>query len=157
MKAIISYSVLVVLLYLSSCSTTKNTIETVQQITQKVESKDFTIKVNYALPMRMKQIALTSDYDLKIKNDSAFAFLPYYGVAHVAPMNPSEGGIKFNEKLTDYNIRQNKKKDGWDISFKVKTRENNYQIYLNIFNTGNSTITINSYERDAITFYGNID
>lgn len=157
MKARIFYSVLVVLLYLSSCSTTKNTIETVQQITQKVEGKDFTIKVNYALPMRMKQIALTSDYDLKIKNDSAFAFLPYYGVAHVAPMNPSESGIKFNEKLTDYNIRQNKKKDGWEISFKVKTRENNYQIYLNIFNTGSSTITINSYERDAITFYGNID
>ncbi len=157
MKARIFYSVLVVLLYLSSCSTTKNTIETVQQITQKVESKDFTIKVNYALPMRMKQIALTSGYDLKIKNDSAFAFLPYYGVAHVAPMNPSEGGIKFNEKLTDYNIRQNKKKDGWEINFKVINNEHHYQIYLNIFNTGSSTITINSYERDAITFYGNID
>lgn len=157
MKARIFYSVLVVLLYLSSCSTTKNTIETVQQITQKVESKDFTIKVNYALPMRMKQIALTSDYDLKIKNDSAFAYLPYYGVAHVAPMNPSEGGIKFNEKLTDYNIRQNKKKDGWEINFKVINNEYHYQIYLNIFNTGSSTITINSYERDAITFYGNID
>jgi len=104
----------------------------------------------------MKQISLTSDYDIRVKNDSAFAFLPYYGVAHVAPMNSSEGGIKFAELMTNYVIQPNKKKDGWVISFKVNAKEYHYQIYMNIFNNGNSTVTVNSYERDAITFYGDV-
>ena len=147
---------LVVLLYLNACSSTKTTTETVQQNTNKIENKDFTIKVNYAIPMRMKQISLTSDYEIRVKNDSSFAFLPYFGVAHIAPMNPAEGGIKFEEKMSEFKILPNKKNDGWDISFKVNTTENNYQIYLSLYNNGNSIITINSYKRDAITFYGEI-
>ncbi|MDO9152652.1 MAG: DUF4251 domain-containing protein [Paludibacter sp.] len=156
MKSQFLLPILVVLLHLSSCSSSKTTPETTRKVTQQIENKDFSIKVNYAVPMRMKQVYLTSDYDVRIKNDSAFAFLPYYGVAHVAPMNTSEGGIRFAEQMTDYTIRPNKKHDGWEISFKVKTREYHYQLYLSIFNNGSSSVTINSYERDAISFYGEL-
>ena len=148
---------LVVFLYFNACSSSKTTTESVQQTTQKIESKDFTIKVNYALPLRMKQVSLTSYYEMRIKNDSSITFLPYYGVAHVAPMNPAEGGIKFEEKINNYLVRPNKKNDGWEISFMVNTREYQYQIYLSIFNNGYSSITINSNKQDAITFYGDLE
>ena len=157
MKSQISVLAFVVFLCLNACSSSKNTTESILQTAQKIESKDFTIKVNYAVPMRMKQISLTSDYEIRIKKDSCFAFLPYYGVVQVAPMNPSEGGIKFREKIIDYLIRSNKKNDGWEISFKVNARENYYQIYFSIYNNGNSTVTINSNKQDAITFYGEIN
>lgn len=147
----------VVLLYLSACASTKTTSETIQQTTQKIENKDFTIKVNYAVPLRMRQIVLTSDYDIRVKNDSAFAYLPYYGVARVAPMNPAEGGIKFEEKMIDYLILPNKKNDGWEISFKVNTRLIQYQVYMNIYNNGSSSVNVNSHERDAISFHGEIN
>ncbi|HEY6914384.1 MAG TPA: DUF4251 domain-containing protein, partial [Paludibacter sp.] len=90
------------------------------------------------------------------KNDSVFAFLPYFGVAHVAPMNPSEGGIKFAEPMINYTVTANKKSTGWDIRFRVKSKESVYDIGMDIFNNGSATITVNSYERDVITFNGEI-
>lgn len=142
--------------FMSSCTSLKTASETVNEITRKVESKNFTVVVNYANPMRMKPVFLTSEYDLRIKNDSAFAFLPYFGVAHVAPMNPSEGGIKFAEPMTNYTVSPNKKSNGWDIRFRVKSKESVYDIGMDIFNNGSSTITVNSYERDMITFNGEV-
>ncbi len=147
---------LVVLLYLSACKSTKNTAETIQETTRKIENKNFTIKVNYAVPLRMNRIFLTSHYEISVKNDSAYAFLPYYGVAQVAPMNSAEGGIKFEEKMKDYLIKPNKKNDGWEISFKVNTKEYYYNIYMSVFNDGNSSVNISSNARDAIMFYGEI-
>jgi len=156
MKTQFSCIVALLLFFMSSCSTFKTAPETIKEITRKVESKDFTIMVNSAYPMRMKPVNLTSEYDLRIKNDSAFAFLPYFGVAHVAPVDPSEGGIKFAAPMTDYKITPNKRSTGWDIQFRVKSNLSVYDIFMNVFNNGSSTIMIHSYDRDAITFNGEV-
>lgn len=147
---------IIILLVMVSCTFSKTLPETIQKITRKLQSKDFTIKANYAIPLRGKQFYLTSDYDLRIKNDSAVAYLPYFGVAHVAPYNSSEGGIKFAEPMIDYSMVSNKKKNGWDIRFKIKAKEYNYDFFVTIFNNGSSSFTVSSYQRDAITFNGEI-
>lgn len=137
-----------------ACSSSKNLPENSSKVLQKLQSKDFTIKVNYALPARGSQIYLTSDYDLKIKNDSAFAYLPYYGVAHVAPYNSADGGIEFSEPMSDYTFTENKKKDGWKITFKVKIRIYGADVYIDIYKNGSSFLTVNSFERESISFSG---
>lgn len=121
------------LLFIVSCSTAKIPLETINEITQRVERKDFTVPAKYANPMRGSQIYLTSDYDLRIKNDSAFAYLPYFGVAYSAPFNSSEGGIKFSETMYDYVSVPNKKNDGWNIHFKVRSKVSEITITLEIF------------------------
>lgn len=156
MKTLLICSTFILLFFMSSCSSSKTTADTIREITQKVESKDFTVSVNSANPFRMKHVMLTSEYDLRIKNDSAFAFLPYYGVAHIAPYNSSEGGIKFAEPMTDYSIVSNKKSTGWGIRFKVKSKEYDYEIYMNIFNNGSTMFSVSSYQRDMISFNGEI-
>lgn len=154
MKTYQNLILVLALFMLYACNTTKTTPEIAQQNLQKIENRNFTIRANYANPLRMRQVFLTSEYTLKIKGDSAFAYLPYYGVAHTAPMDPSEGGIKFSELMIDYTSKPTKKSDGREISFKVNTREYNYQINLTVFFNGSSTISVNSYQRDPITFYG---
>ncbi len=139
---------------LFACSSSKNLPENSAEVTRKVQSKDFTIKVNYALPTRGSQIYLTSNYDLRIKNDSAFAYLPYYGVAYVAPYNSSDGGIKFSEPMYDYVLTENKKKDGWKVTFKVKTTIYEVNVYLDIYKNGSSFLTVHSFERESISFSG---
>ena len=139
---------------LVSCSSLKTTTETIQKVTQKIESKDFTIRVNQANPMRMRQIFLTSDYDLRIKKDSAFAYLPYYGVAYVAPYDSNEGGIKFARRMTAYTVKSKKSSGSWIIHFKVRDTNYNYDFFIDVFNNGSADITVNSYERDAISFTG---
>lgn len=128
----------------------------IKEINRKVESKDFTIAVNYANPLRMKPVYLTSEYDLRIKNDSAFAYLPYYGVAYTAPYNSTEGGIKFAEPMSEYKIIPHKKADGWDIRFRVKSKLTVYDFSLTIFNNGSSSISVSSYEKDRINFIGEV-
>jgi len=154
MRIKLIYSVLLVLL--TACSTLRIAPGAVREISRKVESKEFTIAVSYANPLRMRPVYLTSEYNLIIKNDSAFAYLPYFGVAYSAPYNSSEGGIKFSEPMTDYKITQHQKADGWDICFKVTTKLTVYNLSLNVFNSGGSSITVNSYEKDMINFSGEI-
>lgn len=124
-----------------------------QNIREKVEQKDFSIEVTQANPMRGKSINLSFGYDLKMKNDSVYAYLPYYGVAHSAPYG-GDGGIKFATLMTDYTLFPIK--DGWDIRFKANTREYNYDVLLNVFKNGSSTISVTTYQRDPISFYGRI-
>ena len=156
MKTQLMYSTFVLVLFLTACSSTKTTSETISAITRKVESKDITVTVHYANPLRMKQIILTSEYDLRLKNDSAFAYLPYFGVAYSAPYGSSEGGIKFAEPMNDYAITPNKKSNGWDIHFKIRSKEDVYEIFMNIFNNGSSLFSVTSQKRDMISFSGEI-
>lgn len=155
MKTLLNYSTLLLLLLMASCSSLKTTPEYMQEITQKVHSKDFTVVVKYANPMRGRQIYLNSEYDLRIKNDSAFAFLPYFGVAYTVPYG-GDSGIKFAEPMTNYTLSNNKKGNGWDVHFKIKSNDSDYEIIMNIFNTGSSTFTVDSINKDAITFSGDL-
>jgi len=156
MKSLLCYATIGMLVFVTSCSSMKTTPESIREITRRVESKDYTVVVNYANPMRWKQIYLNAEYDLRIKNDSAFAYLPYFGVAYSAPYGGREGGIKFAEPLQGYAIKSNKKSDGWDIRFKVKGPDDGFEISMNIFNNGSSMITVNSTNRDPITFTGEV-
>ena len=156
MKTLLICSTFALLFFMFACSSSKTAADTIREITHKVESKDFTVNVNSANPFRMKHVMLTSEYDLRIKNDSAFAFLPYYGVAYSAPYNSSEGGIKFAEPMTDYSMVPNKKSTGWDIRFKVKSKECTYEIYMNLFNNGSAMFSVSSYQRDMISFNGEV-
>ena len=141
---------------MTACSSTKTATETIGEVTRKVESKDVTVTVHYANPLRMKQVVLTSEYDLRIINDSAFAYLPYFGVAYSAPYGSSEGGIKFAEPMTDYAIASNKKSNGWDIHFKIRSKEDVYEIFMNIFNNGSALFSVTSQKRDMISFSGEV-
>lgn len=157
MKTFIQLFAVMVLVFMTSCSTTKTTPETIERISRKVETRDFTVKVRYANPTRWRQVNLTSDYDLRIKNDSAFSYLPYFGVAYSAPYSPMDGGIKFAEPMNDYSKVANKRGDGWIIKFKVNTRDYNYSIVMEIFNNGSASFTVSSYQRTQINFHGEVD
>ena len=150
------HSTFVLLFFMAACSSTKTATKTIGEITRKVESKDVTITVHYANPLRMKQVVLTSEYDLRIKNDSAFADLPYFGVANSAPYGSSEGGIKFAEPMKDYVITPNKKSTGWDIYFKIRSKGGTYEVFMNIFNNGSTSFSVTSQQRDMISFNGGI-
>jgi len=123
MKTQIKATAFMMFVFFVSCSSLKTTSQFIHEVTQKVQTKDFTIVVNYANPMRWRQIYLNSEYELRIRNDSAFAYLPFFGVAYSVPYGGGEGGIKFTEPMKNYSIVPNKKKDGWDIRFKVNGKE----------------------------------
>ena len=55
------------------------------------------------MPIRGRNITLSTPYPLEIRNDSVFSYLPYYGRAYSVPYGGGSGLI-FNAPLKEYTM-----------------------------------------------------
>jgi hypothetical protein len=119
-----------------------------------VDEKRYTFLATYVLPQRGGGRQLTSDYDLRIMPDSVVSFLPYFGRAYFdVPYGGGDGGMKFTSTKFTYEVKE-KKKGGWEISIKPSDVKNIDRLLLNISADGYASLSINSTNRDFITFDG---
>jgi hypothetical protein len=125
-------------------------------IRSKVETKNFVFQAQSASPQGGRFIQLTSPYDVRIKNDTLVTFLPYFGRAFVAPINPAEGGIRFNSTSFDYTV-ENRKKGGWNVLITPQDARDVRLLQFIITETGNATLQVLSNNRQPITFNGFIE
>ena len=125
---------------------------TTQQI---VESKNYIFKAESVNPPRGQLRHLTSEYDLVVTSDTVIAFLPYFGRAYSAPIDPSEGGIKFTSSDFDYTVEK-KKRRSWQIMIKPRDANDIQALYLTVFDNNKTTLRINSVNRESISFNGYI-
>jgi hypothetical protein len=125
-------------------------IELIKKI---LDTKTFVFTATHALPQGGSSIYLSSSYDLKIRNDSAIAFLPYYGVAYTTSYG-GDGGFDFGESIKNYESKPSKK--GTDIRFEVNTKKDQYRFFLSVSELGYATLMVGSNNRQQIQFYGTI-
>ena len=122
---------------------------------QLIESKNFVFKAETVTPTRGRFRQLTSEYDLVVAVDTVTAFLPYFGRAFSAPINPSEGGIKFTSSKFEFGTEK-RKKDGWEIIITPKDAQDVQTLYLTVFENKRAQLRVNSLNRESITFNGYI-
>jgi hypothetical protein len=96
-----------------------------------------------------------AQYQVKITKDSVDAYLPYYGRAYTATMNPDDAGIKFKAKEFDYKAEK-KKKGNWSVNIRPKNVKDSPTLNLSISENGYATLMVNSNNRQPISFYGYI-
>jgi hypothetical protein len=120
-----------------------------------VESQRYDFTATSVTPMSGRTRQLTTDYDLKVTKESLVSYLPYFGRAYSAPIDPTQGGIMFTSKEFDYAVT-NGKKGGWDIRIKPKDHRDVQQMNLSLSEDGYGTLQVISAERQPISFYGNI-
>jgi len=92
--------VLFSLLFLWACGSTQTAAEKERlaaEIEDAVAMSDFTFKATYAYPTGYSSLYLSPYYDVKVSPDTVKVYLPYYGRAYRAPMDPREGGFQFHE------------------------------------------------------------
>lgn len=148
----INKGLLIILFFVSSVSAFSQDEKEVKNM---VASKQFVFVAQFAMPMSGKMVTLTSEYDLTISGDSAIAYLPYYGVAYSAPINPDQSGIKFASAQSNFSSSA-AKKDGWDISLTPKDISTNPKLDLHVSSTGRATLQVMSNDRQEISFQGYI-
>ena len=129
--------------------------EQVEKVQKMVEAQDYRFVAQRAIPMSMRSINLTSEYDLSVSSDTITAYLPYFGRAYTAPLYPAEGGIKFESKNFDYRL-ENAKKGGWIAHFAIKDAKQRIVMILNISPSGSASLSVNDDTRQTITFNGYI-
>jgi len=96
-----------------------------------------------------------SQYLLTVTKDSVEAYLPYYGRAYTATMNPDDSGIKFKSKNFKYKADK-KKKGSWLITINPKDTRDTQSMTLNVSENGYATLNVNSNNRQSISFNGYI-
>nr|WP_320058318.1 DUF4251 domain-containing protein [uncultured Bacteroides sp.] len=126
-----------------------------QAVRENIESKNYSIDVDIALPRRGTNIHLTSSYSLEVKNDSVSSWLPYYGRAYSIPYGGGDG-LTFKAPIENYKLTYNKKGTA-KIEFTARTKEDLYEFNIAIFTSGSSSISVNMHNRDSIDFSGELN
>lgn len=136
-----------------------------------VEAKTYTFVARSATPLNVQDISAVMSrmpggmqgggtinlnetyYEVKVTPDSVIAFLPYYGRSFTAPINQTEGGVKFNSKKFEYKSTKGRKR-GWDIVIDTKDAKENYRLALNIGDEDYATLSLNSNNKQSISYQG---
>ncbi len=152
--------VLSVAIGLTMCGTAQTAAEkeaVAYEVNQRVNDFDFTFKATYAYPTGFRSIYLSPYYDVKVNPDTVRAYLPYYGRAYVAPMDPSKGGIKFTSTDFDYQVSPGRKKGNWQVN--IRTRDTGREIFFffDIWENGTARLSVTDTNRQPISFQGDIE
>lgn len=94
-----------------------------------------------------------SQYQLIVTKDSVEAYLPYYGRAYSATMDPNDSGTKFKSK--DFKYKADKRKKGsWIMTMNFKDAKDTQSMILNVSENGYGTLIVNNNNRQPISFNG---
>ncbi|MBV4357779.1 DUF4251 domain-containing protein [Pinibacter aurantiacus] len=118
-----------------------------------IDSQNYVFKAQSAMPMSGATRQLNYDYDLKVSKDTINSYLPYYGRAYTAPMDPTQGGIHFISKDFEYTVTPGKKQ-GWDIVIKPKDVQDVQMMSLSVSSDGYATLQVTSTSKQPISFNG---
>ena len=125
-----------------------------EAVTGVLESANYKINVDAALPMGGQYITLSTPYSLEVKNDSLFSYLPYYGRAYNIPYGGGKGLI-FNALIENYRMDIHPKGNA-AIRFSARSPEDYCNFHIKVFDNGSVTIDVTMQKRQAISFRGEI-
>ncbi len=140
---------------LLSCGTQKQAIGEKEDTAALMESGHYRFEAQRFTTQSGFSRALTTAYDLSISKDTLKAWLPYFGRAYQAPMDPSKGGIDFTSTDFAYSIHKNGEK-GWDVKITPNDHREVTSMTLSVSTSGYATLNVVSLNRQPISFYGKI-
>lgn len=159
-KTITTFIVVTIGVIFFSCGASQTAIEKAKQaehLSEQIRDFNFKFKATHAYPQNYKSIYLSTFYDVKVSPDTVQAYLPYYGRAYTAPMDPSEGGIKFISTDFKYEIEKGKKAGNWLIKIRTADTTRPFELSFDLWDNGTGRLTVQDRNRQNISFQGNIE
>lgn len=118
-----------------------------------LNSRSFVFKAQTVIPAAGSSRHLTSDYDVRVSPENIVSFLPYFGRAYSAPLDPSKAGHDFTSKDYEYILKE-RRKGGWELTIKPKDVSDIRNMNFVIFSNGNATLQISSNSKQTISYSG---
>ena len=141
----------------SHCSSSKMIAPlTSVEVKNVVDSSQFTFVAERVTPLRGSTRYLTSTYDVTVKKDTIKSYLPYFGRAYQAILDPSKGAIEFVSSNFSLN-KTDKNNNEWQIIIEPHDVSDVQQLAFDIFENGTATLNVVNTHRDPISFYGHIE
>ncbi len=129
--------------------------KTEKLVQDKLDSKQFTVNVNYMMPTKGGSKAVNGAYSLTIDGDSIDSYLPYIGGATSVPYGGGKG-LTFKDKITQY-TDSGWEKDQRKISATTENGEDTLTYNITVFKNGSASIIVTSRNRDTISYRGLLD
>jgi hypothetical protein len=159
MKQII-FCLVTVAVMVASCVTQQEKAERKAQIqkavTEAIASRKLHIDIKSMNTLRYGVKTVTPDFFMELRGDTLQSYLPYMGQAHTAPMVSPPQGLNFEERVHNYLV--SKLKAGrTQIELDVKSEEDSYHYFIDVYDTGDTYIYVKPLNRDPISFDGFVD
>jgi hypothetical protein len=103
----------------------------------------------------VRMLNLDYGYDVVIKEKEIMVTLPYFGRMYNPSYDSSKNSYRFTSKDFSINKKQNKK-GNWVYTINPKDAEGVRTIYLEIYRNGNAYLSIDSNDRQPISYDGYI-
>lgn len=127
----------------------------VEQTKELIDAKTWEFSATQMIPARGKSRSLTSSYNVVLKDGNVNSYLPYFGVAHSASYGGTDSPMIFEAPIEDYSIKDGKK-GAVIIKFKAKNKNDIVEYTFNISTNGSSSLSVNSTNRQHISYYGDL-
>lgn len=144
---------------LQACGSTRTAAEKQKlaaDIAQAVETPDFTFKARHAYPTGYRSVYLSPYYDVKVSPDTVEAYLPYYGRAYRAPMDPREGGYRFTSTDFEYQTNPGSRDGNWEAVITINDLDRAVTFRFDIWDNGTARLDVTDTDRQQISFQGEI-
>ena len=130
--------------------------ETQQAVAEALAGRHWKIRVTSMSPARYSSRMVSYGYFLELKGDTLESYLPYVGRVYQAPAFSTSQGLNFEETILNYQEAR-AKKDMTRMELQVKTREDLYHFFVEVYDNGRATIRVRAQNRDGISFDGDCD
>lgn len=122
-----------------------------------ITSKKYCFKASTAIPVGMHSFDLSTHVaEMKIINDSAYSYLPFYGTVYNPSYGNSEGGVKFETLYNEYTIEVDSVKMSFNIHFIAKAPMDTYRCNLHVSASGTANLSITSNNKASISYFGRV-
>ena len=125
-------------------------------IAMAVTSRQLHIDISSMSTLRYGSKTVSSDFFLELRGDTLRSYLPYWGQAYQAPLGSPSIGLNFEMPILRYSqIRPKPNKTQLELD--VRTQEDTYHYFIDLYDTGEAYIRVTSLNRDPISFDGTLE
>lgn len=126
-----------------------------KQIDAAMNNLDFTIEINRIIPRSFPSKSTQDGYTLQYKDGLLTCYLPYFGTARTAVFGNEEVSIVADKQEVQMNTDFTKSGQ-YRMSCKVKSGNVMWNIVIQVFNNGLSSLDCTTDSRDGISYQGEI-
>lgn len=133
-------------------------LQDLEELMELVESREFEIENTWAIPLGGGRVNLIGNPNsITFKGDSVEVYLPYFGVRHSGgDYGGRDGGIKFEGPVENLVIREDKVKKNIFITFEQNREIENYEFLIRLYPNRNAYTSVNSSQRNSISYQGEV-
>ena len=126
--------------------------EQAAKVNKALKERKYKIDVERMYSMRGGSKTLSYGYSVEVRNDSLISYLPYFGRAYSMPYGGGKG-LTFSERIGSYQEYQ--KGNGLrHIEIGLRNDEDTYLYTIEVYENGSSSISVQSRQRENISYSG---